>query len=89
MAKTGRVPYDAMVAGPALDDEQARVLQAALLSIDTRSAQGRRVLGPLRLANGFVRGDDQRYDTVRERLARAALFGAAPASATAEPDAGP
>jgi phosphate/phosphite/phosphonate ABC transporter binding protein len=89
VAKTGRVPYDAMVAGPALDDDQARALQAALLSIDTRSALGRRVLGPLRLANGFVPGDDQRYDSVRERLARAALFGAAPASAPVEPDAGP
>jgi len=89
VAKTGRVPYDAMVAGPALDDDQARALQTALLSIDTRSALGRRVLGPLRLANGFVPGDDQRYDSVRERLARAALFGAVPASATAEPDAGP
>lgn len=89
VAKTGRVPYDAVVAGPALDDGQARALQAALLSIDTRSALGRRVLGPLRLANGFVPGDDQRYDSVRERLARAALFGASPTSATAEPDAGP
>ncbi|MBN2357891.1 MAG: phosphate/phosphite/phosphonate ABC transporter substrate-binding protein [Deltaproteobacteria bacterium] len=88
VAKTGRVPYDAMAAGPALNDSQARALQAALLSIDTRSPRGRRVLGPLRLANGFVPGDDRRYQPVRERLARAALFGASIVGAEAEPDAG-
>lgn len=75
VAKTGRVPYDAFVAGPSLDEAQVASLQAALLGIDTRSARGRAVLGPLRHVNGFLPANDALYDPVRAVVTRATLHG--------------
>lgn len=71
VAKTGRVPYDAVVASPTLSEAQVAAVQSALLSIDTRSPRGRRALGPLRNVNGFLPGTDEHYDGVRTLLKRA------------------
>ncbi len=89
VAKTGRIPYDAFVAGPELDEAQCAALRAALLGLDTRSARGRRVLGPLRLINGFLPGDDSLYDPVRKVLERAMLHGMQVGAEPGGEDAGP
>ncbi|MFH1808705.1 MAG: phosphate/phosphite/phosphonate ABC transporter substrate-binding protein [Pseudomonadota bacterium] len=89
VAKTGRIPYDAFVAGPALDDAQVAALQSALLGIDTRSPRGRKVLGPLRHINGFLPANDALYDTVRTVVTRATMHGTHVGPDQVSNDAGP
>lgn len=89
VAKTGRIPFDAMASGPALNDAQNAALRSALLGINTRTARGRRVLGPLRHTNGFLPGNDAAYETIRQVVARAAMHGTDIGADAVGEDAGP
>lgn len=65
VAKTGRIPYDAWAVRGELPLAVKRRLEKTLLDLNTRTAQGRRVLGPLRSINGFAEAGDSMYDDVR------------------------
>lgn len=65
VAKTGRIPYDAWAVRGELPLAVKRRLEKTLLELNTRSALGRRVLGPLRSINGFAEASDAMYDEVR------------------------
>ncbi len=65
LAKTGRIPFDAYCVNPSLSGELIDQLRSALLELNTRSDEGRRVLGGLASINGFVAVNDDHYDEVR------------------------
>jgi len=68
LAKTGRIPYDAVVANPRLDPEMVAKIRQLILGLSTRVAEGRRVLGGPTNINGFVPADDSLYEDVRDAL---------------------
>jgi phosphonate transport system substrate-binding protein len=65
IAKTGRIPYDAWAVRGELPLGVKQRLEKTLLELSTRTAIGRRVLGPLRSTNGFAEASDAMYDDVR------------------------
>jgi phosphate/phosphite/phosphonate ABC transporter binding protein len=75
LAKTGRIPFDAYVASPRLDQQLVNDIRQLLLGLSTRSDEGRRLLGRLTNINGFVSIGDDHYDDVRriEQLSGAAV----------------
>ncbi len=66
VAKTRRIPYDAYCASPRLSQELITKIRKALLSISTRTKEGRQILRGLTAINGFVEVNDSHYDDVRE-----------------------
>ena len=66
LAKTGRIPYDAVVASPRLDPVLVAKIREAILGLSTRMAEGRRVLGGPTNINGFVPADTSLYEEVRK-----------------------
>lgn len=72
VAKTGRIPHDAWVARPSLPAEIHDAVQYALLSLSTRTPEGRKVLSPIKSQsiNAFTKVDDDHYDRVRAVLSR-------------------
>ncbi len=66
LAKTGRIPYDAVVASPGLDPVLVAKIREAILGLSTRLAEGRRVLGGPTNSNGFVPADTSLYEEVRK-----------------------
>ena len=68
LAKTGRIPYDAVVANPRLAPEMVAEIRKLILGLSTRVAEGRRVLGGPTNINGFVPSDDSLYEDVRDSL---------------------
>lgn len=76
IAKTGRVPFGAVVARSLLPANIAQRIQKALIGINTRSAEGKRVLAGKIKINGHVPVDDTYYDDVRDvaRLANSATL---------------
>jgi phosphate/phosphite/phosphonate ABC transporter binding protein len=66
LEKAGRVPYDAYCASARLDVKLASQVQAALLALSTRTAEGRRVLAGSTSINGFAPAFDADYDGVRQ-----------------------
>jgi phosphate/phosphite/phosphonate ABC transporter binding protein len=65
VAKTGRIPYDAWCVRGSLDKGLHAMIQRALLALSTRTIAGRRILGPLKVINGFATTNDAAYDEVR------------------------
>lgn len=66
LAKTGRIPYDAYVASPRLSQEIIDGLRSALLSLNTRTDEGRQILRGTSGINGFVEVGDEHYDGIRK-----------------------
>ncbi len=68
IGKSGRIPYDAVVANARLAPELAGQAQEAILRLNTQDAAGREVLrGPTNI-NGFVPAQDNLYIDVRRAL---------------------
>jgi len=68
IGKSGRIPYDAVVANARLDPLLVKAARQAILSLNTQNEQGRRVLrGPTHI-NGFVPAEDSLYSDVRRAL---------------------
>jgi phosphate/phosphite/phosphonate ABC transporter binding protein len=65
LAKTGRVPLDAFCALGGLDPDVVAQVRAALLSLNTQTERGRRILGGMIRINGFVEAADSHWDEVR------------------------
>ena len=68
IGKSGRIPYDAVVANARLDPQIVSKAKQAILSLNTQDAAGREVLrGPTNI-NGFVPAQDNLYRDVRRAL---------------------
>ncbi|MEM6733207.1 MAG: phosphate/phosphite/phosphonate ABC transporter substrate-binding protein [Myxococcota bacterium] len=78
LAKTGRIPYDAVVATAEVSDVTVRKMRQALLALSTRSDEGRRILRSSSGINGFLAADDGHYDEVRRVLKRVGPTAAVP-----------
>lgn len=73
LARTAPIPHEAVVARADIDPELRESFRKALLSLDTRSPEGRAVLHPMTSAlelNGFVDCDPSTFDPVRRLLDR-------------------
>jgi phosphonate transport system substrate-binding protein len=71
--KAGRVPYDALCAAPGLSQALDARLAGAFLSLDTRSARGRRVYGQTNNhVSGWAPASEVHYDTIRRTMDRVA-----------------
>jgi len=68
LAVTGRIPFDAICAGPHLPPGMAARVRDALFSLNTTGAKGRSILGDVIDMNGWVMTDDSVYDSVRKTL---------------------
>jgi phosphate/phosphite/phosphonate ABC transporter binding protein len=68
--KSERIPLDAYCLRPGLPESLAIAIRRVLLSISTRSGEGRAVLGRITRINGFMIAFDDAYDGVR-RMERA------------------
>lgn len=66
LAKTGRIPYDAYCLRGGMDNQLASRIESVLLSINTLSSTGRRILAPTLGINGWIKADDHLYDGVRQ-----------------------
>ncbi|MBI5509679.1 MAG: phosphate/phosphite/phosphonate ABC transporter substrate-binding protein [Deltaproteobacteria bacterium] len=66
LAKTDWIPFDAFVAHPSVAAGVANRVRRALLSLDSRTAEGREILTGITTNNGFVDGNDQTYEPVRQ-----------------------
>ncbi len=68
IGKSGRIPYDAVVANAHLHPEIVAKAKEAILNLNTQDAVGREVLrGPTNI-NGFVPAEDNLYSDVRRAL---------------------
>lgn len=68
IGKSGRIPYDAVVANARLAPELVSIAREAILGLNTQNELGRRVLqGPTNI-NGFVPAEDNLYTDVRRAL---------------------
>ena len=68
IGKSGRIPYDAVVANARLAPELISVAREAILGLNTQDELGRDVLrGPTNI-NGFVPAEDNLYTDVRRAL---------------------
>lgn len=65
LAKSEPIPFDAVVASPALPQGFVAELEQLFLALSSRTAEGRAALAHQRLSNGFVPGDDAAYARVR------------------------
>ncbi len=66
VAQTGRIPYDAYVASPALSSSMVERVRAALLDLRPESTRARRVLGEQNDLRGFQVASPEAYHAVRE-----------------------
>jgi len=66
--RTEPIPYDAYVARPDVPPALVRKLRNALLRLDLKTAEGRRILGRAMRIDGWLPPDDRRYDGVRRVL---------------------
>jgi phosphonate transport system substrate-binding protein len=64
LAKTGRVPYDAVVARPGLSPRAVALLRRAFLTLSIHDEAGRAVLKDESLINGFMPISPGHYDDV-------------------------
>lgn len=64
-AKTGRIPYDAWCARGDLPIAVRHRLRDVLLSLSSRTQEGREKLAPLQSINAFTRIEDSAYDEIR------------------------
>ncbi len=69
IAETAPIPYDAYTAGKDLHPEVVQRIQKVLLKIDRNTAEGKQVLDNELKIDGFIIGNDSRYDTVRKAAA--------------------
>lgn len=69
--KAGRIPYDAVVVRADMPRAGAQKIGWAFVGLSTRTAEGRRVLGPTWSITGWIPADDSVYDGVRAVLQRA------------------
>ncbi|MBI2894584.1 MAG: phosphate/phosphite/phosphonate ABC transporter substrate-binding protein [Deltaproteobacteria bacterium] len=69
IAVTGRLPYDAVCAGPGLPAAAGDRIRDALVGLDVRREFGTPFLGQTIRVSGFVSGDDAAFASVREALA--------------------
>ena len=68
LGRTRPIPHEAVVALPGVDPELRRNFQEAILALDTRSEEGRRVLRPLAgnlKLNGCIACDQSVFDPLR------------------------
>lgn len=69
LGRTDPIPHEAVAAAPGLDPALFRELQEAILALDTRTEEGRRVLLPMAMElNGFAPCDERVFDPVRELI---------------------
>ncbi len=66
--KAGRIPHDTLCARAGLDPGLIRQITELLLEMDTRTDQGRQILGEAIGINGWVEVKDEHYAPVREVL---------------------
>lgn len=78
LAKTGRIPYDAVVVLPTVSERTVARLRDALLALNTRTEAGRQILRSSGGINGFLAADDGHYDEVRRVLQRVGPYVAIP-----------
>lgn len=72
IAKTDPIPYDAYTVRKDIPEETVRRIQKAMLQLDRRTEDGKRVLDALNRElkiDGFISGDDRNYNVVREAAA--------------------
>ncbi len=67
LRSTERIPYDAYVVSPAVDEETAGRIRAALLALSPGSPRAGEVVGPADLI-GFEEASDEHYDAVRAEM---------------------
>jgi len=65
IAQTDRIPYDAFCAGVNVPADVRDRVRKALLSLDTRTEQGREALPSTIRINGFIQANDSDYDSIR------------------------
>ena len=73
LARTAPIPHEAVVAAPGVDDHLREAFREALLSLDTRTPEGRAVLRPLvseLKLNGYVDCPRSVFDPVRKLMER-------------------
>jgi phosphate/phosphite/phosphonate ABC transporter binding protein len=70
LAKTGRIPLDAYCVSQRLDRGLVDKVRDGLLTLSTRSEEGRNVLSGLSSINGFLTVGDDHYDEVRRAQRR-------------------
>ncbi|MEL6543961.1 MAG: phosphate/phosphite/phosphonate ABC transporter substrate-binding protein [Myxococcota bacterium] len=70
LAKTGRIPYDAVVVVESVSDAAKTRLREAFLALSTRTESGRQILRSSSGINGFLAADDSHYDEIRRVLDR-------------------
>jgi phosphate/phosphite/phosphonate ABC transporter binding protein len=68
IAKTERIPNDCIAARPGLDDGTIRRVTSALLDLHPADKRASAILDALNI-NGWIAGDEARYDRVRRVLA--------------------
>ena len=68
LLKTGTIPPDVICAAPTLPDDLAIRLHDALLSLTSRSPEGRAVLPRATHVNGWREGDPSEYDPILRLL---------------------
>jgi phosphate/phosphite/phosphonate ABC transporter binding protein len=66
--KTGRIPYDAVCVRGDLDPDLVQRLKSLLLNLDTRTEEGRGILGEIPRINGWIEVHDEQYASIREVL---------------------
>lgn len=65
---TGRSPQDAIVAGPFVDPKDKALLRRALLAFDAEEDLGLPHVGQIERINGFAKGSDDDYTSLRKAL---------------------
>ena len=69
LGRTDPIPHEALAAAPNLDPALFEELRKAVLALDTRTEEGRRVLLPMAMElNGFAPCDERVFDPVRELI---------------------
>ncbi|MFZ9888318.1 MAG: phosphate/phosphite/phosphonate ABC transporter substrate-binding protein [Myxococcota bacterium] len=92
LAVTGRVPQDAMSAGPKTPIADRDLVRRALLELDPRRDLGTAKLGELERISGFAKGSDEDYASLRRLLQEEAAITSREAEAFPpgdDDDAGP
>ncbi|MBF0224929.1 MAG: phosphate/phosphite/phosphonate ABC transporter substrate-binding protein [Desulfobacterales bacterium] len=69
ISKTDPIPYDAFTAQKNLSPIIVKEIQKSLIQLDRRTAKGKEILDNELRIDGFIIGDDSRYNVVRDAAA--------------------
>lgn len=78
IARTGKIPYDAIGVNPAFSYEETKAIQQFFLTLTNQTPLGKKILGGENEMNGFVNTTDSHYDEVRRVLQLVTGRGEAP-----------